>query len=106
VPLFDENDEILRRMASDGSNLGPPRLVDFSHAFPDETSANSFARAAEQNGFQATTETVESDEDPWDVTASKVMQPSCENITATEEHLDALARKLGGRSDGWGFLNP
>lgn len=104
MSLFEENAAILRNMEADGSDLGPPRPIDFSHVFPDQASANAFARAAEQEGFSTTVEKVEREEDPWDATASKDMIPNCENITNTEERLHVLAQTYRGRADGWGFF--
>lgn len=104
MSLFEENAAILRNMEADGSDLGPSRSVDFSHVFPDQASADAFAKEAERVGFSTTVEEVERDEDPWDVTASKEMTPTCESITDTEENLDALARSHQGRADGWGFF--
>jgi hypothetical protein len=105
MSLFEDNLAILRRMEADGSNLGPPRTIDFSYIFPDESSANAFVREAEREGFSATiAEQVEREEYPWDVTAYKQMSPTCGNITSSEEHLNALARAHSGRADGWGFF--
>lgn len=104
MSLFEENAAILRNIEAGGSDLGPPRSVDFSHVFPDQDSADAFAREVARQGFSTTVEEVERDEDRWDVTASKEMVPTCENITDTEECLDALARVHGGRADGWGFF--
>lgn len=104
MTLFEENAAILRNMEADGSDLGPSRLVDFSHVFPDQAFADAFAREAEQQGFSATVEEVDREEDHWDVTASKDMVPTCENITDTEERLHALAQAHRGRADGWGFF--
>jgi hypothetical protein len=100
MSLFEENAAILRNMEADGSDLGPSRSIDFSHVFPNQASANAFARAAEQEGFSTTIEEVEREEDPWDVTASKDMTPTYENITDTEERLHALAQTHQGRADG------
>lgn len=112
MSLFEKNAEVLRWIARDGSDLGPPRSVDFSHLFPDQASAEAFAREAEREGFNTMIQNLRDEpeeeeplEDPWDVTASKVMVPSCENITETEERLSALAQTHGGRSDGWGFFH-
>lgn len=104
MSLFEENAAILRNMEVEGSDLGPSRFVDFSHIFPDRASADAFAREAEQEGFSTTVGEVDREEDPWDVTASKDMVPTCENITNTEEHLHALAQAHQGRADGWGFF--
>lgn len=102
MSLFDENAAILRK---DGRDLAPPRSIDFSHVFPDRASADAFAREAEKEGFAAAVEEIDREEDPWDVTASKEMTPTCGNITDTEKRLDALARSHQGRSDGWGLFN-
>ncbi len=104
MSLFEENAAILRNMEAEGSDLGPSRLIDFSHVFPDHASAHAFARKAEREGFSTTVEEVERDENPWDVTASREMTPTCENITGTEERLDVLAKSHHGRADGWGFF--
>jgi hypothetical protein len=105
MSLFDENAAILRKMESDGNDLGPSRRIDFAHAFPDRGAAEAFAEAAPRDSFEVTVEEADRDDDPWEVTASKDMVPSAENITSVEEWLDALAREKGGMSDGWGFEN-
>ena len=104
MSLFAENAEILKGMKEGGSDLAPSRTVDFNHVFADRASAEMFAADVTQNGFKAVVEAVSREEDPWDVTASTEMVPSAENVTTTEESLDALARAQGGRSDGWGFM--
>jgi regulator of RNase E activity RraB len=38
------------------------------------------------------------------VTASKQLDLTCENISAVELQLKAMAETYGGNSDGWGFL--
>lgn len=104
MSLYEENAEILRNMEANGSDLGPSRAIDFSHVFADQAAAEAFARAAEQAGFSVAVHEVESDDEPWDVTASAEMMPICENITNAEECLGALARSHRGRADGWGFF--
>jgi len=104
MSLYDENAEVLRELKSRGSELGLPRTIDFSHIFPDQSSAQAFAKASTQAGFAAQVEIVDHDDHPWDVTVSKMMTPTCKNITQAEEQLDVLAQTCGGRSDGWGFF--
>ncbi|MEQ6333801.1 ribonuclease E inhibitor RraB [Sphingobium sp. MK2] len=104
MSLFEENAWVLQDLEAKGSDLGPPRLIDFSHIFPHEASANAFARDAQQDGFSIAIQEVDREDAPWDVTASKEMVPTCENITGTEACLDALARSYQGRADGWGFF--
>lgn len=104
MSLFDENAEVLRELASRGSELGTPRLVDFSHVFPDLSSAQGFAEESGRKGFKVKVEEIDHAAHLWDVTASKIMMPTCENITQAEEQLAALAQRYGGSSDGWGFF--
>ncbi len=104
MSLFEENAAILRKFQSEGSDLGPPRSIDSCHVFPDKASAEAFAREAEMEGFSIAVEEVERQENPWDVTASKKMSPTCGAITDTEVRLGAVARSYQGRPDGWGFF--
>jgi hypothetical protein len=104
MSLFKENEQILRSWEAEGRNLGPSRAIDFSHVFPDQLSADTFASEVKRQGLSVTVASVERENNPWDVTVSKVMQPTCENITNTEKQLDDLARLHRGRSDGWGFF--
>ncbi|NTF40850.1 hypothetical protein A6U86_14415 [Rhizobium sp. AC27/96] len=105
MSLFEDNATILRKIESDGNDLGSPRSIDFCHIFPDKISADAFAQVAETEGFAIAVEEVERETNPWDVTVSKEMTPTCSAITDTEERLDALARSYQGRADGWGFFN-
>ncbi len=113
MSLLKENTAILQRMESEGRDLEPARPVDFAHLFPDQASAEAFAKDADLKGFSTKIEHRETDgewlgnsELKWDVTASKEMSPTCENITDIEELLGAMARLHRGRADGWGFFNP
>jgi hypothetical protein len=104
MSLLSENAEILAGMERNGSDLRPVRPVDFSHVFPDHTSAKRFAAECEQDGFKINVVETDRPEDPWDVIVSTDMQPSAKNITSWEERFDAKAQSFGGRADGWGFF--
>lgn len=103
MSLADENAEVLEGIAARGTDLTIPREVDFAHVFFSEAEARQFKDAARRAGHQVS---VEQDESGalWDVVASCKIVPSVEQITRTEEELDALARSFGGQADGWGFL--
>jgi hypothetical protein len=105
MSLFDENAAVLADITARGTKLDEPLQVDFAHIFPTEAAAEGFAAKAREEGFEA--EVVESEltDLPWDVTVSRVMLPSCEDITVIEAHLDTMARAHGGQSDGWGFFS-
>lgn len=104
MTLLEENAEILAGMAEDGSDLGPSRPVDFSHVFPTLTLAEEFAAKCQEDGFEIDVTETDRIEDPWDVTVTVTMQPSAANVTSWEERFDVLARRYGGRTDGWGFF--
>jgi hypothetical protein len=104
VSLFDENAEILERMAARGVDLSLPRSVDFAHVFIDQGLAEAFAEKVERQGYSVSIGETGQESDPWEVIASREMIPSCINITAAEESLHTLASDCYGRSDGWGFF--
>ena len=102
MSLLDENAEILAKIERNGGDLSPTRLVDFSHVFPDQISAEAFAADCERGGLKVDIDEID-DDYPWDVTVSTEIQPSAANITDLEKRFDAQARSYGGYADGWGF---
>ena len=104
MSLFDENASVLKQLAENGADLSRPRSVNFEHNFRNEASAQTFADTATLAGFSVQVRAVERLEWPWDVTASKQLDLTCENISAVELQLKAMAETYGGNSDGWGFL--
>jgi hypothetical protein len=103
MSLFDENADVLRGMEDRGADLSWPRVVDFSHIFADAPSATRFIEACKSAGFEAR-DTTDDEMENYDVTVSKEMIPTCENVTTTEEALGKLAQQYNGSSDGWGFF--
>lgn len=104
MSLFNENADVLRDMEGRGVDLGRERVVDFSHIFPNAGSANNFIEACQSEGFEAR-DTTDDEMEDHDVTVSKEMTPTCENITNAEEALGRIAEQHNGRSDGWGFVS-
>lgn len=104
MTLFDENADVLRGMVDRGVDLSSPRVVDFSHIFPDAPSATKFIEACKMAGFEVE-DTTDEEMEHYDVTVSKEMTPTCENITVIEEALGKIAEQFNGRSDGWGFFS-
>jgi hypothetical protein len=104
MSVFDENREILRRLADQGTDLGKPLLVDFEHVFPDLASARAFcAGIVDKAEIQIQRR---DGDDQWDARVSMTMLPSCEDITRIEIALAERAGEFGGYADGWGFLSP
>ena len=103
MSLFEENAEVLRELEARGVDLSRTRVVDYSHIFPNAVSANNFIEACKSAGYNAR-DTSDDDAEHHDVTVSKEMTPTCDNITLTEDALDKIAEHHNGHSDGWGFL--
>ena len=103
MSLFEENAEILRELEARGVDLGQARVVDYSHMFPDALSASSFIEACKSAGYDAR-DTTDDEAEHYDVTVSKEMTATCENITLTENALGKIAERYNGHSDGWGFF--
>ena len=99
----DDNGAVLRRLQSDGDDLSKPRNIDFTVVLPTAAAAQAFARHFRALDYRVDTE--ESGcvaELPWDACVVRHMLPTHAGITAFEAELDAVARPLGGRNDGWG----
>jgi hypothetical protein len=105
VSLYEENAEVLLYHQNAGADLSRVKLVDFSHMFPDERAAHDFLEKCRGLGFRATVSEMEARADEYDVTVSREMVPTCENITETEKELASIAKGFGGYPDGWGFLD-
>lgn len=104
MAVFEENREILQRLADQGTDLGQPLRIDFEHVFPDLRSARAFCAGIAD---KAEIRIERRDEDNrWDARVSMTMLPSCEDITRVEIALAQRAGEFGGYSDGWGFLSP
>ena len=101
---FDLNAAVLSNIAAQGRDLTIVRFIDFEHLFQEREAAETFAHQAASLGFQ-TKVRLYGDDENWNVTVSKNMVPSCEQITAVEQQLDVLAHQYGGYADGWGFLS-
>lgn len=102
----DANGDTLRRMRRNGDDLSQPREVDFSIIFPHESFAIDFIRVVEAKFDKVRYEKADHESDlPWDVTATRFMTPSYEEISATEVFLESVAEKFGGEIDGWGCFS-
>ena len=99
----DENGDVLRRMQAQGDDLSKPRDIDFTVVLPTEAATQAFARHFHALDYVvAVEETGCVQELPWDVRVVRHMLPMHAGITSFEAELDAVARPLGGRNDGWG----
>jgi len=102
----DDNGDALRRLEADGDDLSRPRDIDFTVVFPDEMSAEEFARQIRGDGYKATVELKKVVKThPWDVVVVKNMIPTHSDITSFEQELQGIADRLDGRNDGWGCVS-
>ncbi|MBX3434610.1 MAG: ribonuclease E inhibitor RraB [Pirellulales bacterium] len=99
----DENGEVLRRMASNGDNLEVPRNVDFEHIFASVEEALAFT-AQVVNRTDTVSVNWYDERSSWNVRVTRHMIPTHDGITELELSLDQVARKHGGKADGWGCM--
>jgi hypothetical protein len=92
-------------MQENGDDLTAPRDIEFTVAFPQEGSAETFADHFRRSGYRATVEETKTVPGlPWDVVVVRHMIPQHNDISEFEETLSGFASPLGGRNDGWGCL--
>ncbi len=103
MSFYEENAEVLRELETRGVDLSQTSAVDYSHIFPEAEAARRFMEACKSAGYVAT-DTTEVGAEHYDVTVSKEMVPTCENITLAEDELGKLAERHDGQSDGWEFV--
>jgi hypothetical protein len=99
----DDNGDVLWNMHQDADVLTKQREIDFSVIFPSEDLALKFATHLLRNGQKVSFGPYEGNAQlPWQVQVHPVMLPTHKRITDFERLLDADAKPLGGRNDGWG----
>ena len=102
----DENGDVLRRMKRNGDDLKISRDINFSVVFPSVGEAQDVVACVRQLGLKTSVEKSGCvPEAPWDVTVTKHMTPTHEDITEFEEVLDDMSNPFGGRNDGWGCIS-
>ncbi len=102
----DENSDVLRRLEAQGDDLIRPRNIDFTVVFPEESAAEHFAWHFRKQGYAVSVEFAETVKElPWDVVVVRHVTPSLREIGDFEAALQGVARKLGGRNDGWGCFS-
>ncbi len=104
----DDNGAILTSMAKSGIDLSKPHTVAFTNLAPNQSSARAFAREAAVLGFAIEVaapdaQALETGDSDWDITCTRDMIPSYDNITRCTEHLLDLAKQFDCEQDGWGF---
>jgi hypothetical protein len=102
----DANGDALQRMEAQGDDLSRPRKIEFTVVFPNQNSADQFARHIGALGYEASFEFSETAEGfPWDVIVVKQMVPSHNEIGEFQRVLQTAAGAFGGRNDGWVYVS-
>jgi len=99
----DENGDVLRRMLKGGDDLSQPRVIDFTHIFPERRQALVFAEMIDDRESQVCISYNEVRE-MWDATVKRYMIPTHQDISALELSLASRAESVGGKADGWGCM--
>lgn len=98
----DADDNALRNLVHNGSDLGRPMLVDFQVAIPSREAATQFAGAAEKLGYRVTVYESPECTLPWTCQCSVRIVVSTSTLAAFQTELNALAARFDGHTDGWG----
>ena len=70
----------------------------------DEQTAARFVQLAHRAGYEA--EVWHTEDGEWNATARARLVATAQGITDIEIALDQIAKTVGGKADGWGFLRP
>ncbi len=102
LPYDDEGDgDALRRLLRDGSDLSKPMEIDFCVLAPDEGTGLKIAAMVAPLGYRVK---VHQDHESkrWTCYCTRTLIPDYDTIIEIQATLDALARPLGAKIDGWG----
>jgi hypothetical protein len=97
----DADGDALRAVASSGSDMGMPMVIDFTVQAPDETAARAVAGAVEAFGFDPSIYQ-SPDDGSWTVSCSKSMLATYAVVVAARAQLNDIARPYAASCDGWG----
>jgi len=103
IPDYPNNadGDALRRIATDGSDMSKPMVIDFSVAVPDEISGNHVASAARSAGYDSHV-LQDKDSGEWTCYCTKSMIATYESVVSIQEELNEISRPFAGYTDGWG----
>lgn len=85
-----------------GDSLQEPRDIEFNFVFPESEQVQRFFEIAQSLGYRRLTHRFADKRKLWDSCVVVFMVPDHAEITEIESTLDAIARNLSGRADGWG----
>jgi regulator of RNase E activity RraB len=98
----DADGDALRRIASHGSDLSKPMIINFQVAVPNQAAAKKLAVVARKLGYQVSVYSSPDCTLPWTCECSTRMLASYEGVVAVQDELAEISRPFGGIPDGWG----
>ena len=100
--------DVFRRLQARGFDFGREHIVDFYAVFPTEDAADSVAKQYfsdhKSGDLYANIETKPADESGMQLTVSKSMRVTYENVRAFEGEFEIRVGAHAGHVEGWGVL--
>ena len=98
----DADGDALRNIASCGSDMSKPMLVNFQVAVPSESKANELAEVAYKLGYRISLYESPGCILPWTCECSSRMLLTYEAVISIQEELGKISKEFEGIPDGWG----
>lgn len=95
----DADGDALRRVASDGSDMSRPMLIDFMVEASTQHDAEAIARIGEQRGYTAQ---IAEDDGCWTVYLAVTMLASHEGVVARQREISSFVSPFGTQCESWG----
>ena len=100
----DENGDVLRLLQTKGFDFSSEHVFEYEHIFKEKELAKKFAEEIEKQNMTAEMSFYEAIS-AWNVKVKVTHLPTHDKITETEKNLETIAKKFGGKKDGWGVLS-
>jgi hypothetical protein len=97
----DLDGQVLKQLATAGSDLSKPHQVEFFLYFPDEARASEACRELTVEGYSAKVDRAATGPQ-WLCFATKPIVPAHATMVAIRARMNALAQAGNGEYDGWG----
>jgi hypothetical protein len=97
----DADGDALRSVASSGSDMSSPMVIDFSIHVPDEATGQRIAALVEPLGFDPSIYH-DPDNGSWSLNCSKSMLATYEGVVTAQKQLSEVVQPHGARCAGWG----
>jgi hypothetical protein len=97
----DADGDALRKVASNGSDMARPMVIEYSIAVPDKATAKRVAEMVAPRGYDPSI--VHDDESKsWTVYCSRSMLATYDGVVCAQRELNSWVQPYGAECDGWG----